>query len=372
MKRLLLIGFIYILLQSISCKKSEHVDPDSPTPVFSVNGNINGSYVNIQAGVDEYYMYSSNKRDSITNLNSYIGTFKQVNCSSCNNQFSIKINDLNPTAAITSSHIDSLLNGGLHYHYDSASTVTYILFSSESSPYLKPVSFFWDFGDGSTSKLENPSHVYYGTGSFTACNTVTYSNGCSATSCNEVKADFNDCYAFIAYRFSNDTCYFTGNATGNSISGPLDFEWKFGDVKSDTSRQKDPYHVFSSSGTYTVTMKTTDPAGCNYTVTRVISTPDIKEPCITYHAYSKLLTPYIDYSVVSITWKDDDGTLYSTNHVKQPTDSYFEIISIEDYLVNENSERTKKINALVKCTLSDGTKSISMDKVNVTFAISYK
>lgn len=46
-------------------------------------------------------------------------------------------------------------------------------------------SWFWDFGDGSTSTLQNPSHSYVAMGSFNVC--LTVSNGtCTNTFCDEV------------------------------------------------------------------------------------------------------------------------------------------------------------------------------------------
>jgi hypothetical protein len=44
------------------------------------------------------------------------------------------------------------------------------------------VSYFWDFGDGATSTLENPSHTFSGVTSATVTLTVTSSRGCVSTS----------------------------------------------------------------------------------------------------------------------------------------------------------------------------------------------
>lgn len=372
MKRILLISLIGSLIPFIGCKKDSSDPIDPVVPVFSIAGNINGNYVSIQAGVDDYYMYSSCKVDSVQ-LHSFEGTFKKANCTNCTNQFSIKLNDRNPGISVSSSHLDSLLNEGLHYHHDSAKNTSYCMFKSQPDAGLTPQSYYWDFGDGTISNQKDPHHVFYGNGSYTVCHTITYNTGTSNESCNEVKADFYDCYAFIDYHFNNDTCFFNGNATGNSITDPVRFEWNFGDPASvkDTSYQQNPYYIYGP-GAYTVTMKTTDPEGCNYTITRTIKRPKEDGVRTAYYTYSKLLTPLVDYSVVTITWTDENGSVYSTGNVKQPVDSYFQITSVEDYEPNENAEPTKKINARIKCKLSNGSKSISMDDVKVIFAVSYK
>ncbi len=52
-------------------------------------------------------------------------------------------------------------------------------FNDLTSP--KPASWLWDFGDGSTSTLQNPSHTYTTAGLFDVKLTVTSSAGCSNT-----------------------------------------------------------------------------------------------------------------------------------------------------------------------------------------------
>ncbi|MCB9230265.1 MAG: right-handed parallel beta-helix repeat-containing protein [Bacteroidia bacterium] len=48
-----------------------------------------------------------------------------------------------------------------------------------------PTSWLWNFGDGSTSTQQNPSHVYVAMGSFNVC--LTVSNGaCSDTYCDDI------------------------------------------------------------------------------------------------------------------------------------------------------------------------------------------
>lgn len=61
-----------------------------------------------------------------------------------------------------------------------------IFFTAVTDP--SPVaSYFWDFGDGSTSTLANPSHIYAKDGRYLVCLTVTYENGCIARYCMEVR-----------------------------------------------------------------------------------------------------------------------------------------------------------------------------------------
>lgn len=50
-----------------------------------------------------------------------------------------------------------------------------------SSPLGQPLSFLWDFGDGSSSTKANPSHTYTAHGSYSVSLQVTDTAGCSST-----------------------------------------------------------------------------------------------------------------------------------------------------------------------------------------------
>lgn len=52
--------------------------------------------------------------------------------------------------------------------------------------------YFWEFGDGSTSTIENPTYTYASVDTFTVCLTTSNSNGCpSANYCTDVIATCN-------------------------------------------------------------------------------------------------------------------------------------------------------------------------------------
>lgn len=57
--------------------------------------------------------------------------------------------------------------------------VTIIFTNTSTGP--GTLSYAWNFGDGGTSTLQNPSHTYTTSGSFTVTLTVTSSTGCSNT-----------------------------------------------------------------------------------------------------------------------------------------------------------------------------------------------
>lgn len=66
-------------------------------------------------------------------------------------------------------------------------------------------SWFWDFGDGSTSTDQNPTHVYASAGAYTACLIATMDCGGSDTTCMTVNPDI--AIGISQYGFNNLSVY---------------------------------------------------------------------------------------------------------------------------------------------------------------------
>ncbi|MFK7784791.1 MAG: PKD domain-containing protein [Crocinitomicaceae bacterium] len=118
------------------------------------------------------------------------------------------------------------------------------------------LSYYWEFGDGGTSILQNPQHAYLTTGIFNACLTVTTpGGGCSDTYCNDVTVvDSTICTS--VFDPGNNYPSVNGNTVNffNYQGGQLlDYFWTFGDGS--TSTQDSPVHTYQSYGTYTVCLE---------------------------------------------------------------------------------------------------------------------
>lgn len=67
---------------------------------------------------------------------------------------------------------------------DSLNPYNYYAYNSSSSGAL--YSYLWDFGDGTTSTLQYPSHTYAGSGPYYLCLTVTDGASCTASYCDSI------------------------------------------------------------------------------------------------------------------------------------------------------------------------------------------
>lgn len=126
------------------------------------------------------------------------------------------------------------------------------------------VSWDWDFGDGATSTVRNPSHNYTNTGFYTITLTVTSSTGCKRTVSkgryvrvvDGVETDFNyvpskSCKAPFAVTFQNQS----------SGPGTITYAWNFGNGQ--TSTALNPTAIFNAPGTYKVRLNTASTFGCS-------------------------------------------------------------------------------------------------------------
>jgi PKD repeat protein len=120
--------------------------------------------------------------------------------------------------------------------------------------------YSWNFGDGGTSKLQNPSHTYTTAGTYTATLTVTDNQGGTNSVSHSVtvaQANQSPTAAFTK-SCSGLTCSFT--STSSDPDGTIaSYSWNFGD--GGTSTGQNPSHTYAAGGTYTVTLRVTDNQG---------------------------------------------------------------------------------------------------------------
>lgn len=117
----------------------------------------------------------------------------------------------------------------------------------------------WDFGDGTGSSSQNPSHTYGTPGTYAVSLTVS-SSSCQST---ETKTGFVTVQATPVADFSGSpvsgTAPLAVTFTDLSSGGPSSWSWNFGDGGS--SAAQNPSHNYTSAGTYTVTLTASNGCG---------------------------------------------------------------------------------------------------------------
>jgi PKD repeat protein len=132
-----------------------------------------------------------------------------------------------------------------------------------------PTLWAWDLGNGTTSTQQNPTTTYFTSGLFTITLTVTNASGSNTlTRTQYIKVDDKPAVNFDASIRTG--CFplrvsFGDLSTGGSanITG---WEWDFGDGALSTAQS--PFHIYTTAGNYTVTLKVTNNGGCSKVVSR--------------------------------------------------------------------------------------------------------
>lgn len=194
-------------------------------------------------------------------------------------------------------------------------------------------SYYWDFGNGNTSTLQNPTTVYLNSGFYTvtlvAINTITGQRDTFVAQ-NYIHAVPAPNTTFtaspLAACINNHTISFTNNTTG-----AISYIWDFGDGNSSTALN--PTHIYSNAGTYTVKLIATNGFGCSTIQTRTNYITIHPKPSVNFNASFTSSCNANDVfqftaagtGIVSWQWNFGDGntsTQQNPSHVYGSTGSY--------------------------------------------------
>jgi PKD repeat protein len=167
---------IYDSTGTSPCMAQFYATPDS-------NNTISGTvdFFDYSTGVPTSWSWNfgdgntSNQQDP-THVYAQSGTYQVCltittsagTCSSCSN---VTVN-ANPVSCSASMYLVQ----------DSANSLTWYAYTYITG--VAPFTYLWNFGDGSTSTQQYPSHNYTTAGNYLICLTITDAIGCSSTTCD--------------------------------------------------------------------------------------------------------------------------------------------------------------------------------------------
>lgn len=127
-----------------------------------------------------------------------------------------------------------------------------------------PTSWSWDFGNGATSTIQNPSTTYLNAGNFTV--TLIVSDGLSSDTLVQQALISVPAPPTPDFNFTNPDGCAPHTVSFQDLtqqgSNPLSsWLWDFGD--GNTSTSVNPNHTYTSPGVFSVTLLVTDAAGCS-------------------------------------------------------------------------------------------------------------
>jgi len=230
-------------------------------------------------------------------------------------------------------------------------TCSSVLFQDQS---IAPVGYFitnwlWDFGDGFTSNVQNPSHSYAtGIGVYDVQLIVTADS--AGYSCNDtiVQTIFTPGLPTVFFTWNpeptmlGDQTDFFGTS-GNTI---IDWYWDFDDGNFATTQ--DASHTFATVGTFDVELTVTDIDGCQNTILHTVSVTNVPDldytwnySCMGEPVQFTVLSPPTDIpAVVSWAWDFGDGgisTEQDPQHVFIVAGTYNVSLTIVDTMAATNT-----------------------------------
>ncbi|MDW8157351.1 MAG: PKD domain-containing protein, partial [Bacteroidia bacterium] len=154
-----------------------------------------------------------------------------------------------------------------------------VVFANSSQGAI-PITYFWTFGDGTTSNLENPQKTYSASGDYLTCLRIATGDGCTATKCDTVRVRMAPpCEADFEVIDSAGRFFFINRSRGEIAR----VRWSFGDGT--FSSEMNPTKVYAQPGTYSVTL-TIFGTNCQKTVTKPVTVrPSNPVPCRADYRY---------------------------------------------------------------------------------------
>jgi len=132
---------------------------------------------------------------------------------------------------------------------------------SDASTGAEPMIWYWDFGDGTTSDRQNPTHTFKADGDYTVSLTVTNQYGSTTQTLPAyIRIGIPPVAEFSASP-RDGTVPFVVQFTDESTGRPDTWSWNFGDGT--TSADRNPLHTYTSPGQYFVTLRVSNHFGSN-------------------------------------------------------------------------------------------------------------
>jgi gliding motility-associated-like protein len=198
------------------------------------------------------------------------------------------------------------------------------LTDQSTAPNSTVTQWNWNFGDGTTSTLQNPVKNYAAPGHYTITLSVASAIGCPTINNIATKTVIVNPLPTALFTSSVPSCE-TGNILFTDASLPnagtlVKWTWDFGDGSTAILANATPFnHVYAAAGTYTVTLQVETNKGC---ISAVLSKPVVVNPkplagfispevCLT-----DPVAPFIDTSQIAsgsiISWNWNFGDANAT------------------------------------------------------------
>ncbi|MEI6408538.1 MAG: PKD domain-containing protein [Bacteroidota bacterium] len=244
----------------------------------------------------------------------------------------------------------------------SGSTATFDNASGNATAYS------WNFGDGSTSTANSPSHNYLADGVYTVVLTAT--NNCGSSTYTEQVTIVTPPTAAFKVNSGTGCAPFTVTFENQSSTNATNFAWTFEGGTPATSTVANPVVVWSNPGVYAVTLVASNTAGTS-TATGSITVTTTPTPNFSYQtAGLSLVLSNTSSNATSYSWNFGDGGISTET---APTHNYLMPGTYTVVLRATNACGTTETSQVVNITGAPPTAAFSSGESNgcVPFSVSF-
>jgi len=217
-----------------------------------------------------------------------------------------------------------------------------------------PISWQWNFGDGSTSTAQNPSHAFAKSGfyriSLIAANKAGSKSRSRTISVSPVASTVTSTTPAASFKYS-PLSPVAGNAvqfTDTSTNSPTSWQWHFGDGM--ISSAQNPTHPYGASGLYIVTLDANNSSGTK-TASQMLTVTASSTPTasFTFSPTSPVAGQAVQFTDTSMgsptswQWNFGDGatsTSQSPSHIYASSGSYTVTLTATNSSGSQSANRT--------------------------------
>ena len=264
-------------------------------------------------------------------------------------------------------------NANVDFYYIASPQTTCVpfIFRDTSTGAPAPLTYKWTFGDGGTSTLKDPVHVYLTGGTYTVTETIVTAAQCTKSVSKTIV--ISSAYPSAAILSSSLNCT-TLNNTFVNVASAANYNWFFGDPSTfaDTSHLATPTYTYPTPGVYSIELIVNKGFGghCQDTAYQTFSVYPPFKVGYTYSPTSMwcvgMPIPFVDtssgYVMPSIwNWDFGDGA-FST--AQSPTHTYNMPGTYTVKLVAQNSKGCKDSLSITKTVYAKAIANIIAPTLN--------